>query len=325
MKFLDKKEQVLDIQITQHGKRLLAKGNFKPHYYAFFDDDIIYDVQWAGADEHQNESQDRILDAPRPEVQYIFSGIETKINEQDKINFEIAQNELDRENLFAPLNTASPASDYIPSWDVRLYEGEIDNSQQTYKSGSFSLKIPQLSVNLVQDIKISFSDKIVPEEFPPGEPEGMAPEDDHPGYRFPDGTYHFLDNSRASLFAKILEKNVDFEEDSYEIEVYKQNPDDELERLYFLNDTKVYIKNGILLDEPEIIEIEDFGPKYVEYYFDLLTDSEIPDETYCKAVSKDVLEDIYSDKTLFNCDDIKQPEDFSDIYKISKEADEEPC
>jgi hypothetical protein len=325
MKFLDKKEQVLDIQMTQYGKRLLAKGNFKPHYYAFFDDDIIYDTAWIGYGEEQNESQGRILDAPRPETQYNFSGVETKVNEQDKINFENAQNELNRESLLAPLNTASPTSNYVPSWDVRLYEGEIDNSGQTYKSGSLSLKIPQLSVNLVQDIKISFSDEVVPEEFPFGEPEGMSPEDDHPGYRFPDGTYHFLDDSRSSLFAKILEQNIDFEEDNYEIEVYKQNPDDELERLYFLNDTKIYVKDGILLDEPEIVQIVDFGPKYVEYYFDLLTDSEIPNEIYCKAINKDTLEDLYSDEILFNCDDVEQEEDFSDIYKISKEADEEPC
>ena len=51
MKFLDKKEQVLDIQLTQYGKRLLSNGKFKPHSYAFFDDDIIYDTAWAGHNE----------------------------------------------------------------------------------------------------------------------------------------------------------------------------------------------------------------------------------------------------------------------------------
>ena len=43
MGLFDKKEDVLDIQLTQHGKYLVSKGKFKPTYYAFFDDDIVYD------------------------------------------------------------------------------------------------------------------------------------------------------------------------------------------------------------------------------------------------------------------------------------------
>ena len=49
MAFLDRKEQVFDIQLTQHGKRMLGKGKFKPTYYAFYDDDIIYDLNFSGA------------------------------------------------------------------------------------------------------------------------------------------------------------------------------------------------------------------------------------------------------------------------------------
>ena len=48
MTFLDKKEQVLDIQLTQYGKYLLSKGKLKPVYYSFFDDDVLYDSTYAG-------------------------------------------------------------------------------------------------------------------------------------------------------------------------------------------------------------------------------------------------------------------------------------
>ena len=41
--FFDKKEDVMDIQLTQYGKHLLSKGEFSPTYYAFYDQDIIYD------------------------------------------------------------------------------------------------------------------------------------------------------------------------------------------------------------------------------------------------------------------------------------------
>ena len=40
MKFFNKKEDVLDIQLTQYGKHLLSKGELEPTYYAFFDDDV---------------------------------------------------------------------------------------------------------------------------------------------------------------------------------------------------------------------------------------------------------------------------------------------
>tara|TARA_R110000765_G_scaffold367254_2_gene457420 strand:+ start:2266 stop:3264 length:999 start_codon:yes stop_codon:yes gene_type:complete len=332
LKFLDAKEEVLDIELTQYGKRLLSKGVFKPEYYAFYDDDIIYDVAWASSTEDQNESQDRILEMPRPGVQYNFSGVETTINQKEFINdtgvgsAEMFQNEADKNFQIAPLGTADPFSENMPSWDVKFYESKMTSAAvATYKTDSVSLKITQIPVELTQDVKISISDKIMSEDMSPFELEGMSPDDDHLGYRFPDNTYHFLDDSRSNLFAKILEKNTTFENDNFEIEVYKISPDDELERLYFLNDSNIYVKDGILLDEPEKVDIKDFGPKYVEYYFDLLVDSEIPDETYCKAISKNVLEDIYSDKELFNCEDLEDQDKFSDIYKISKESDGEPC
>jgi hypothetical protein len=47
MEFFDRKEEVMDIQLTQYGKYLLSQGSFKPELYAFFDDDILYDQRWA--------------------------------------------------------------------------------------------------------------------------------------------------------------------------------------------------------------------------------------------------------------------------------------
>ena len=65
MTFFNRKEDVLDIQITQFGKHLLSKGVFKPVYYAFFDDDLLYDGEFGGFSEHQNNIEDRIKETPR--------------------------------------------------------------------------------------------------------------------------------------------------------------------------------------------------------------------------------------------------------------------
>tara|TARA_R110002020_G_scaffold343735_3_gene558092 strand:- start:7405 stop:9000 length:1596 start_codon:yes stop_codon:yes gene_type:complete len=48
-KFIDKKEQVYDLKLTSYGNYLFSIGTFKPVYYAFLDDNVIYDKQYAMA------------------------------------------------------------------------------------------------------------------------------------------------------------------------------------------------------------------------------------------------------------------------------------
>ena len=59
-KFLNKKEQVIDFQLTPLGRRKLSTGNLKPTYYSFYDDGVIYDSKYAGFDEEQNDIHPRI-------------------------------------------------------------------------------------------------------------------------------------------------------------------------------------------------------------------------------------------------------------------------
>ena len=79
MSLFNKKEDVVEIQLTPYGKHLLSKGKFKPEYYAFFDDDILYDGQYADLDEVQNDVQDRIEKTPRTKTQYVFSSREKAV------------------------------------------------------------------------------------------------------------------------------------------------------------------------------------------------------------------------------------------------------
>ncbi len=66
-KFLDKKEQVIDFQLTPYGKHRLSVGQLKPMYYAFFDTGVTYDSQYAGFNEVQNKIHERI----KTETQFI--------------------------------------------------------------------------------------------------------------------------------------------------------------------------------------------------------------------------------------------------------------
>jgi len=74
MKFMDKKEQVLDIKMTPYGEYLLSQGRFKPEYYSFYDDNILYESQYAGYADSQNNIESRTQeDTPQFETQVVFS------------------------------------------------------------------------------------------------------------------------------------------------------------------------------------------------------------------------------------------------------------
>jgi len=101
MEFFDNKEEVMDVQLTQFGKRALAMGKFKPTTYAFFDDDILYDIKYSASssvgrelevehnfgdstqrghlEESQNLTSERIKETPRIKTQFNFTGVESQI------------------------------------------------------------------------------------------------------------------------------------------------------------------------------------------------------------------------------------------------------
>ena len=49
-KFINKKEQVFDLKLTTYGHYLFSIGTFKPTYYAFYDDNVIYDNRYTRID-----------------------------------------------------------------------------------------------------------------------------------------------------------------------------------------------------------------------------------------------------------------------------------
>ena len=84
VEFFDSKQEVIDIRLTQFGKRLLTKGMFKPVFYQFFDDDILYNSEFCGFSEQQNETESRILETPRLKTLHVNFGIETDFKREDE-------------------------------------------------------------------------------------------------------------------------------------------------------------------------------------------------------------------------------------------------
>ena len=140
MAFINKKEEVIKLKLTQHGKKLLSRGKFIPECYAFFDDDIVYDSRYGGYSEHQNDAQTRIKDNARRDAQHLTTGIWTRhdvetgeIVREEKPEFEslvYVPGQDDNEKILGyPLTNLSLGTQEAPRFSLRVFESEIEEHE----------------------------------------------------------------------------------------------------------------------------------------------------------------------------------------------------
>ena len=154
MEFFDRKEEVIDIQLTQYGKHVLSKGKFRPVYYAFYDDDVIYDARFAvSVGENQKVTEDRIKNTPRIKSQYSFSGRELKAN---KIDTGMCKGQMSACNklqvskekhygLGLPLGTSEVNTSKYPAWAVRFFKGALSDATQSQQATKEEVEFTFLS------------------------------------------------------------------------------------------------------------------------------------------------------------------------------------
>jgi hypothetical protein len=289
MAFLNKKEDVIDIQLTQYGKYLISQGSFKPHYYAFFDDDIIYDLKYTSGSviETQNDIEGRILDStPSMSTQYLFHGVDD-IDIQNQLKSVLAgQGEKIQQKperhfaLSEPLSNSELASQNAPSFNIRLDKGTITGSTAILTGSGkndYEVKnIPQL--NLRDVVFYSFVGDM--ENDRPGDrPEIM--------FSFQDGTYINVEPDHISL--TVMEDNVPLSKENFDIEVYVLDQNGHIESPLYFQKKKEVMRDGILLDpENRNVFPDEEGPddskypdKYplernnVEYFFNVRADGEV--------------------------------------------------
>ena len=288
MRFFDDKEEVIDIQLTQFGKHLLSLGKWKPVFYAFFDDNIIYDGAAADISESQNNIEPRIQEnTPQMHTQHVFSGRETDFlrifesrkdsseREEDKINIQSTP-EKDY-SLVSPLGNSEYGNQSAPRWSVKVLQGKI-TSTENFLTGSYqTLKIPQLELDLTYTLH---PQNIL--DFPGRSSFGQIDAEDLALGVFPDGT--FLEVQEETILLDLEELNVPFDVENFDIEVFEMeevvldgvsNPTvQNLNQLYF-EKKKPQIVNNILISDMPSRDINPIDPSYVNYYFDIFVDDEI--------------------------------------------------
>ena len=302
MAFFNKKEDVLDVQLTQLGKYLLSKGKLKPVFYAFSDDEVLYDTQYvSGAAENSRDSSNRIQkDTQRLKTLYEHDGVESRILSLNGHSVEkprghgwqarvkgrteempleqvygvdtIEQEKMgsDDRNLFRNfLGNSTVGERFAPSWQVdSLHGGHITKVNISSSSPNVGIKRPVINFELEYEIN---GEPIVASDQNPSDYGSEDELAEHYG-----AVLTFVDGYEAKIVPKklvlsFIEENVDFDLENFEFEMY------EVEGVYTntnANDATVETLKKLYFAETR----EEFeNPNYIQYYFDIVTDNDVGD------------------------------------------------
>lgn len=314
MTFFDKKQDVLKIELTPYGRSLLSNGKLMPKYYAFFDDDIVYDISAIGGEETQDQIKNRILsETPRLRPQRDVVSPENLIS-----NFEHGESssrpfsQVQLNYLTEPLGTSDGTERNASSWHLTTILGEIDNVNSTYEtSGSYLRQIPQVDMTIeytMQVRNVRDDSPVRGQTISPSVPASDI---------FDDGTY--LEIMDEQIITRIIEENGFTLKEGLEIEAFIYEDEEKILPLKMTPRTKAIV-NDILIDvdEDSLVEVD---KTYLEYWMSIFYDEDIPDSDLCKGISKLKKEDILLDIDV-ECPD-EQGVDF-DIYR-TRVTDVEKC
>jgi hypothetical protein len=328
MEFFNKKEEVLDLQLTQYGKYLLSIGKLNPAYYTLHDDNVIYDSQFSQGTELQNEARVRIQsDTPTLKTQYSFVSLDSMQSKDPDF-----QDDKERTGVMSrPLATSNLGSDKIPSWNINTLGGVFltgsTTSVITSSASSVVQEIPQIGAEVIyyitpvtlggfseatiEAIEIGLIDGV---EQPVIEGDNIAYVDEI----LPDGSSFSIDND--DLILQIVEDNTPMGNDNFEVEIFEVASDGELIPMVFKKEP-ILIVNDILVEAVEEDDVE-VDSTFVEYYFDLELDGEISSALICSKLEnadKDIYKYAFKE---FACPDVQPNYQYLSPYS-QKETDTE--
>ena len=328
MEFFDKKEDVIDLQLTQYGRFLLSKGKFNPVFYSFFDNNVLYNSTNAGLTEKQNRSEERINEAQTMQPQISFSSLDKNFS----MNYELilSGEELGSivlqptaEKNYAlpqPIGTSDISSEYSPSWSVLYLLGKLSGSSdhinlQEKTGDSNTLLIPQLETEVTVEVSsVSSGDQSYDELE-----DGLALSD----------VVILSDDEEMSVLLKVIENNGLFQKNNFDIELFEIQ--EEIQGDVTIETLRPLMFSPTPDPESEVDFIDQAVPQedknFVQYYFDLLVDDEISDEIICTYDPVQEKLGHFADKQALECQEIinKQKKQVFDIYEDEADYPGEIC
>jgi len=286
MEFFNSKEDVLEIKLTQYGKFLYSKGKFKPTYYSFMDDDILYDGLYAGKTEVQNDIETRIQEeTPRLKTQTTFESTDSlnRLLTIEKINNENSLNK-----FISFIGNSDLGIQSNPVWKVESLYGSFDSINTFFtSSNSEIINIPQIN----SIIKATDQVKYLQTALNEARQQGITNVTQHPNFEFGlsnGGIFEdqsVIDISTDSLLVKIVEENAQSLFDSYDLSVFEVITNSDGTEAY--NKLKFALSNHIDNIEPQSTQDLTITKDNVEYYFTINTDTNINNLFVCSYILKD--------------------------------------
>ena len=271
-----------------------------PTFYAFFDDDVLYNTDAAGFTEAQNDADRRIrFDTPALKVQKSTTGAETRVNQfleavteaqlPDELGYYvISENSVGFVNAFQdtpqfaqkfflgsdPLGTSDLKTQYAPAWHINALENEISASQyyqavnltasNTNLADGIVRNIPQIDVTI--DYKSFYSSDDEMDDFTSEEAAKIIrlTENNNTGVS--------LYLQEDYLVLDVVERNTDNLKENFEIEVFLSGSDGTYTQKTFLTSDNID---------------EDLNDQKVEFFANIFVDSEMPSEVIQRLGIKD--------------------------------------
>tara|TARA_R110002051_G_scaffold42727_1_gene87444 strand:+ start:436 stop:1458 length:1023 start_codon:yes stop_codon:yes gene_type:complete len=330
MSLFDSKQEVVNIELTSYGKKKLALGKFNPSYYAFFDDDVIYDVSYANLTESANgEADDRIRkETPYLKTIYSIVGTETKLdgagaafNRIDQESFNNIRMYENNNLLKYGLGTSKIGEVTGSQISVSFLDGTLTNVHTTASAFVFGTKTaydkPQTKLT-TQNLDLSPEIRSLPDPSMTIPPELLDPTRIEPAVVSPvlqDNKYIFLEVDELLLAVDELNSVEDY--NNFEISIYKieinENNEEEYKKLNFKSKQEQVNEEGFLMDRAEIAAQDSrITTDDVEFYLDIQVDEEIDPVLLTSKVPRDSLGyPILDDPLIQNTFEIRRNADFS--------------
>ena len=307
MEFFNKKEEVIDLKLTQFGRYMLSKGKFKPVFYSFHDDNILYDSQKAGFVETQNDSEARIATTPTMHHQVALSSLEKEFNNNYN---KVLSGEV------------TATSEDIQRTAIQFLNGTLSGSvgflNLPEKTGGANTQlVPQ--IDSVLEVKVS-------EISESSEDLGLEEAEDG---LLQSNISIVSDDDELYFLLKVAENNGLFQKKNFDVELFEIQ--EETQGSTTIETLRPLMHFAPLETTTGVSFVDDITPDsdttHVEYYFDLLVDDEINDEILCKFDPINENMGVYADPRTKLCQDVvnKQKKKVFDIYEDESDYPGEIC
>jgi len=328
-KFINKKEQVWDFQLTTYGRHSLSVGNFKPTYYAFYDDNVIYDSRYTGdsTTEPQNDIHTRI----KRETEYLegltlFEEVEQTAQYSDggTISYEVGsaqgtslKRQLGKEifKFDSAIGDAylDAATNMAPAWKVVALQSEITSS--AIKDTTNDQGIPQVNIN-ANYVKKATPVLTLMQKLQSELNSGVR---DNYTKSFIDDKTIVLESNDPLIYVE--EPNTQLLTENFSLEVFEvitvqgtaTSPPEKLERKFFEKHIPQIVDGIMVSARPIKNPMQELTTDSVEYYFDVLTDQEINQKIACRGSEIFNKQSYYIDLD-FECDKSTDKKSIFDIY-----------